>query len=237
MARVKLEDTTDAPPVWLGRLVYGGLVAVLVGLGVLATGLALGWADPRRAGPLWWENDFKAGAGGWEFEAPAGVSMAPRDGALVADFAGGAAEQWAVGLAPAATAPSGDFTLEVAGAASDERGGGAVAYGLVFGWQDRTHYSALLINANGYAEAYRRDGAAQVDWFAWQQWPHILVGTENNRLRVDVRDDVVTLRVNDEIVTTTTSTATTGQVGVVAVARAAAGGRVVFSWARLWGAP
>jgi hypothetical protein len=97
----------------------------------------------------------------------------------------------------------------------------------------------LLINPNGYAQAYHRRGAEREQWFVWQQWPHILVGPENNRLRVDVRGQAVTLRVNDEVVATAASAATAGQVGVAAVTTGtpAAGGRVIFSWVRLWAAP
>ncbi len=237
-ARVtKLPPSEQAVPAWLWRLTYGGLLAAAAAVGVLALGLAQGWADPPRAGPLRWQNDFKAGPGGWRFEAPPGAQLSPQEGALVAEFSGDAAGQWAVGLAPLAAAPNGDFTLEVAGAAVGA--GNATAYGLVFGWQDHDHYSALLINANGYAEAYRRDGDARQDWYTWQQWPHILVGPENNRLRVDVRGQAITLRVNDEIVATVTSAATTGQVGVAALTadRPTPGGRVIFSWARLWEVP
>lgn len=235
-ARVPNLPAAQQPvPAWLWRLASGGLLALALAVGALALGLAQGWADPPRAGPLLWQNDFKAGPGGWTFAPAPGGQLAAREGALVAEFAGDAAGQWAVGLAP--DAPTGDFTLEVAGAAAGQ--GNASAYGLVFGWRDAHHYSALLINANGYAQAYRQDGPARTTWFAWQQWPHILVGPENNRLRVDVRGPSATLRVNDEIVATVTSAATAGQVGVAALttARPASGGPVIFSWARLWQAP
>jgi hypothetical protein len=235
MARVT-DDPSSRPPAWLWRLVYGGLLAAVAGVALLAAGLSRGWADPPRAGPLRWQTDFKAGAEGWQFQAPPSGTLAPLEGALVAEFAGDAADQWAVGLAPLTDAPAGDFTLEVAGAAVTP--GSSAAYGLVFGWQDPTHYSALLINANGYAEAYRRSGGEREQWFVWQQWPHILIGPENNRLRVDVRGQALTLRVNDEVVATASSAAA-GQVGVAAVTTGApaAGGRVVFSWVRLWAEP
>src|SRR5688500_7368093 len=64
-------------PRWLGRLVYGGLVAAVAGVSLLALGLAQGWADPPRAGPLRWENDFKAGDGGWTLMAPPDGRLAP----------------------------------------------------------------------------------------------------------------------------------------------------------------
>lgn len=219
-----------APPIWLWRLVYGGLLAATLGIAALAAGLALGWANPPRAGALRWEQDFKSGGGGWTFMAPAGGSLAPGAGALLGEFNGTGSEQWAVALAP--EEPAGDFTLEIAGATV----GGSPAFGLIFGWQNPAEYSTLLINAHGYAEAYRQTGAGRVVWFGWQQWPHILLGSENNRLRVDVRDETMTLRVNDEIVTTVIGPGTRGRVGVAATASAAPGvaSQVIFSWARLW---
>lgn len=227
-------NETHPVPRWLWRLTYGGLGAVVVGLAALAAGLAQGWADPPRAGPLRWQNDFKASAGGWEFLAPAAGSFGPRDGALVAVFAGSEPGAWAVGLAPLSASPTGDFTLEVAGAAVTP--GSGTAYGLVFGWQDEQHYSALLINAGGYAQAYRQAGGQRDEWFAWQQWPHILFGTENNRLRVDQRGTALTLRVNDEVVAEVLGSVPAGRVGVAALTAATPGpgGEVVFSWARLW---
>jgi hypothetical protein len=161
---------------------------------------------------------------------PPDGGLATDKGALVATFSGSAPEQWTVGLAPEPT--NGDYTLEVAGAAAE----GSPAYGLVFGWQDSGHYSALLINGSGYTEAFQQVGDKRVTWFGWQQWPHILVGTENNRLRVDVRGENVTLRVNDEVVVAVTSPATQGRVGLAALARVTpdTDNRVVFSWARLW---
>ena len=232
---VTLDAADSAPPRWLHRLAFGGLAALMLALAGLATALALGAADPPRAGPLLWEQDFKAGAGGWTFRLPPGGALAPRGGALVASFAGDAPDQWAVALAPEALELGSDFTLEVAGAATTP--GSPTAYGLVFGWQSPTRYSALLINANGYAEAYRQDGARRETWFTWQQWPHILVGAENNRLRLDVRGQLATLRVNDEIVVEVAGVAAAGQVGVAAATTPAPGpaGEVVFSWARLWG--
>ena len=229
----RMNDSDRVPP-WLWRLVYGGLAVMVVGLAVLTMGLSQGWADPPRAGPLRWENDFKAGAGGWEFLPPPGGSLAPRAGALVASFAGDAPGAWAVGLAPPSDSPTSAFTLEVAGAAITP--GSGAAYGLVFDWRDDQHYSALLINAGGYAQAYRQDGDRREEWFAWQQWPHILVGAENNRLRVDRRGAALTLRVNDESVAQVMTSALGGRVGVAAITAGTPGpgGEVVFSWARLW---
>ena len=142
-------DPEDVPR-WLWRSASWGLLLAVAAVVGLAGALALGWADPPRAGPLLWQDDFKSGTQRWTLTPPAGGTLAAAGGALLADFeqsAGGGAPE-AVGLA---AAPAGDYTLEVAGAAV--AGETLAAYGLVYDWQDAQHYSALFIDGNGYAEA------------------------------------------------------------------------------------
>jgi len=213
-------------PRWLWRTVTWGFVIVTVGVTGLAGALALGLADPPRAGPLSWQDDFKSETGRWAFLAPEGGSLAPQAGALLVEFSSSHSDQMALALT---VGPAGDFTLEVAGAQTGGESG--AKYGLVFAWQNATHYSAILINGNGYAEAYRLNGAERNDWFKWQQWPNILVGTDSNRVRVDVRGTRITARINDELLGETT-TAAQGKIGVLA--ESAAPAQVVFSWVRLW---
>lgn len=224
---------SDPPvPLWLWRIVTWGFGLALVGVIGLAAALSRGLADPPRAGPLVWYDDFKSGATRWEFLAPGGGTLRPTPGGLLAEFREAAPRpgQFAIGLTPG-PAPGRDFTLEVAG--TQTAGEIGAAYGLIFAWQDATHYSAVLVNGNGYAEAYRQAGAERRDWFKWQQWPNILVGTASNRVRVDVRGTHVTLRVNDEWLTETTAEAAAlGEIGVIA--HSAGPGQVVFSWVKVW---
>ena len=211
-------------PRWLWRSVtwlFGALLVMVLGLGVA---LALGAADTPRAGPLLWMDDFKSGAARWHFSI-AGGNLGPRQGALVADLAENQ-------MAAALTArPNGDFTLEMAGAQT----GGALGtkYGLVLGWRDPTHYSAVLVNGNGYVEAYQRDGAQRRDWFQWQQWPHLLAGAASNRVRADVRGRQITVRINDEVLLEATAD-TLGEIGVLA-RDSVAPSQVVVSWVKVWG--
>jgi hypothetical protein len=134
--------------------------------------------------------------------------------------------------------PSGDFTVEMAGAQT--RGALGAKYGLIWGWRDSTHYSAVLVNGNGYVEAYALEGPQRQDWFEWQQWPNLLFGTDANRVRADVRGRQVTVRINDEILLETTAD-TTGEIGVLALDSVAAGegsaapSLVVVSWVEVWG--
>jgi hypothetical protein len=216
-------------PRWLWRVANWGMLAAVVAVLGLAGALALGLADPPRAGPLLWQDDFKHGTQRWTLAAPDEGTLSAADGALAAVFADSsvAAGPGTVGLT---SGPDGDYTLEVAGTAVS--GESVAAYGLVFDWQDDQHYSALFVDGNGYAEAYQQAGPRRVVWFQWQQWPNILFGTGTNRLRVDVRGQAVNFRINDEVLAAGPRAAARGQIGVAA--RSSAAARVVFSWVKVW---
>jgi hypothetical protein len=221
-----MKPDDPAPPL-LWRLVTATFVLSLLAVTVLAVGLSLGWADPPRAGPLLWQDDFKQGTERWQVLAPAGGKLAASIGALLAEFGPAAAETWALALT---AAPPGDFTLEAAG--TPLAGDSVPAYGVVFGWQDADHYQAVFINGNGYAEAFEQAGGERRVWFVWSQSPIILYGGETNRVRVDLRGAEATLRINDEILVATLPAAAGGQIGVVA--RSAGPASVIFSWVRVW---
>src|SRR5690242_10812255 len=107
-----LTEAENEAPRWLWRLASWGLLLTVAGVAALAGALALGAADPPRAGPLLWQDDFKQGTQRWTLTPPAGGTLAAGQGALVADFAAAAGSDGpqAVGLTPA---PAGDYTLEV----------------------------------------------------------------------------------------------------------------------------
>jgi hypothetical protein len=170
-------------------------------------------------------DDFNSDPTRWDFSAPEGARLDPTAGGLRAAFT--APDQLVFGVTPG---PAGDFTLEVAGAQTVGEGG--AAYGLVFGWRDAAHYHAVLVNGNGYAEAYHVNGAARDEWFTWQQWPNILVGDASNRVRVDVRGAHVTARVNDEILAETITDGR-GRIGIIARSLGS-NQEVMFSWIQVW---
>jgi hypothetical protein len=220
--------SNSQPPPWLWRIATWSFVMILVGVAGLAGALSLGLTDPTYIGSFKWQDDFKSETSRWEFIAPEGGSLNPHVGALLVEFSSVDRDQLALALT---ARPQADFTLEVAGA--QPGGESEAAYGLVFAWQDATHYSAVLINGNGYAEAYRLEGGERRDWFQWQQWPNILLGTDNNRVRVDVRGTRLVAWVNDEfLVEATTTTPSEGKIGLLA--KSAGPAQVVFSWARVW---
>ncbi len=215
---------SDQPaPRWLWRLIvwsFGGLLAIVLGLGVA---LALGAADPPRAGPLLWMDDFKSGSARWQFMTTGG-SLGPGQGALVASLAQNQ-------MAAALTArPGGDFTVEMA--AAQTSGALGTKYGLVLGWRDPANYSAVLVNGNGYAEAYQIEDGQRHDWFQWQQWPNLLYGTDSNRVRADVRGRQVTVRINDELLVEATADLP-GEIGILAQ-DSVTSSQVLFGWVQVW---
>ncbi|MGH2523170.1 MAG: hypothetical protein ACRDH2_11760 [Anaerolineales bacterium] len=219
----------DPVPAWLWRTATYGFGLALIGILALALALAAGFADPPHAGPLWLSEDFKDEVEGWQFITLSGGNVSPREGALWADFTG--PDQTAFGVT--AQPPSENFSVEVAG--TQTAGATGTAYGLVFAWQDERHYSAVLVNGNGYAQAYRQAGAERTEWFEWQQWPHVLGDT--NRVRIDRRGAQVTVRINDEKLIEVAAEEN-GKVGMMArTARSAGQSRVVFSWVKVWAAP
>ena len=225
----------EAAPPWLWHLASRGLAVGALAVLALAGALALGVADAPRAGPLLWQDDFKHGTQRWTLAAPAGGTLGAADGALVAVFDqtstfGGTSNPGAPEAVGLTAAPAADYTLEVAGSAV--AGESVAAYGLVFDWQDDQHYSALFVDGNGYAEAYHQAGGQRQTLFEWQQWPHILSGTDANRVRVDARGHAITLRINDEVLVAGPRAAARGQLGLAA--RSGSAARVVFSWVRVW---
>jgi hypothetical protein len=215
---------TDSVPLWLWRAVTWGFGLSLIGVTALAVALANGLADPPRAGPLLWQDDFKGDVTRWQFEAAPGATLTPRDGALVASFI--EAEQTVTALTDG---PAGDFTLEMAAAQTEGEIG--ARYGLVFGWRGPSEYNVVWLNGNGYAEAFARAGPQRAEAFPFQQWPHILYGNAPNRVRVEVRGARVTARLNDELLAEFDAGAP-GRLGLIA--RSTGPGRVVFSWIKVW---
>ena len=207
----------DQIPKWLWKMVVWGFGGLVIGIGALVVAVAMGVADPKPMGALQWEDHF-ADTGRWqtfgdeaEFGA-GGLTVSPGEAGEV----GGAV--WA-GAAP-------PFTFEVA--AAQIGGEAGAAYGLVFGYRNQNDYSAVMLNGNGYARVFATD---RREWMAWQQWPNILLGTEANRLRVDVANGEGLIRINDEVL----MHVPVGAGGVGVIARASAGGqRVIFGWAKYW---
>ena len=221
-------DAEQPAPQWILRAARVGWLVILLAVVGLAGALLLGLADPPRAGPLLWDSRPGRDAARWTLVTSGdGARFVEQGDNLAVEFT--APGQMAFALTDA---PAGDFTLET-GAAPVTEGEGA-AYGLVFGWIDEQHFSAVLINSMGYAEGYTRDGADLASWYGWQQWPHILGGTDGNRIRVDVRGGRAVVRVNDEFLAETDSIGN-GRFGVAA--RSAGIGGVMFSYVRAWARP
>jgi hypothetical protein len=192
----------------------------LFGLSGLVMALALGGADPPRAGALLWDE-----VSALQWSATPGVTVETRAGQVWLTFT--QAEQQAVGLGP--TVNTRDFTWEVE--AAQVAGADAAQVGAVWGWQSDKH-QAILINRNGYATVYQQNGARRKARFEWQAWPHIVF--DINRVRLDARGAATTVRVNDEVVTQFEARAA-GAVGALIIS--AGPGQVTVRRARLWQGP
>ena len=139
-------------------------------------------------------------------------------------------DQWVFALRESPGVP---FSLEAGGAQTAGEPG--LALGLAFGYSDRQNFVAVLLNNNGYAQAFARAGGAVREWFPFGQWPHIL-SLEANRVRLEVSaDGEAVVRINDEVLTKFRAAefaALKGKVGVAA--RANAAGQVLFNWVKVW---
>lgn len=214
----------NSAPQWLWRAISRGFGLTLLAIAALVLAIANGLADPPRAGPLLWQDDFKSEVGRWHFITSDGATLAPRSGALIADFTG--PDQSVIALADG---PTGDFTVEVA--AAQTAGEIGARYGLVIGWRAEGEHTVVWLNGNGYAEAFTQADPQRAAGFPFQQWPHILYDTEANRVRVDVRGSHIIARINDELLAEFEADAR-GQLGLIA--RSTGPGRVVFSWVKIW---
>lgn len=223
-----MASSNDVPN-WLWRAVTVGFFAALLSVSALAVALSLGAADPPRAGPLAWEETFQGDVRRWELGASEGAAIQVHNNALVADFTASGQTAWAITAVPA-----GNYTLEIA--AAQAQGEIGAEYGVVFDWRSEAEYAAVLINGNGYAEAFRKMGGGQVAWFPFQQWPHILYGAEANRVRVDVTGQQINARINDELLFSTDLQGLRDPEGLKlgVLARAEGAGQVVFGWVKVW---
>lgn len=211
----------------LARLVVAAFWLSIAGVLGLAAALSMGLADPRPLGELRWTDEF-SDPGRWLILAEPGVEnfASPANEGLAFSVDGRGGVGWAL-----AAAPKGDYSIE-AGAAQVS-GSDSVRHGLVLGWKDARHFTAITLNRDGYVEAYTQAGEERTDWFAWQQWPHVLGGGHPNRLRADVRaDGRVEVRINDERVVSFEARMD-GRWGMLVDGQGRSG-EVVFTSAKLW---
>ena len=216
------QPSAEQVPLWLWRLAVAGFGLLLAGIIALALGLALGLADPRPVGRLAWFDEFEHSEAEWQRLAGNAPHFQPA--ALTVTAAAGGDV-----LLLTHTKTSDAFTFEVAGA--QIAGVPGAGYGLVFGVADASHYTAVLINNNGFLTAYRQAGSTRTVYWAPQEWPHILLGNQANRVRVDVRNELAEVRINDEFFLAIP--AVPGDIGL-RVEHTAAAQTVRYDWARLW---
>jgi hypothetical protein len=217
--------TANAPPGWLW---WGSLITLVgvIALAAIVLGLVLGGVgDPRPAGELAVQDELDR-VKGWVLRPDTATGEvcegaycieAPQPNTRV--FAG----------APYELSPPG--TLEIAA----RQAGGPREAGYGLWWGDGDTCTVVAVNGNGYFGVFQVTGGDFEPIEEWRPFPHVLGRGEVNRLRVDVLDGRVVVRVNDELAATFEQS-TGGPLGVgLYVETFNTGGSVAaFEWLRMW---
>jgi len=215
---IKISNSNDQIPKWLWRSAIWGFVVLIIAIITLVISVALGAGDPKPIGSLKWEDRLDSRARWRTF----GDELFFESGGLVINLK----QKGDYGGAVTTVEAASQFTIETA--ASQANGEIGAFYGILFNYREADHYTAVMINGNGYVEVFEKNRKA---WMPQQEWPNILLGSESNRVRVDVSNGEGVLRINDEVLMRVPITG--GEVGIVARA-SAANQRVRFSWVKLW---
>ena len=214
---------------WLWNLVSRSMPVLCVSLVGLAIALDLGLADDAYLGQLVWDTDFDPATDGdihlWTLSFSPLATAKPGSAGLTFNFV-------RPGMTRAFTRSGSDgpLTSEITGAQIGGPPGAMV--GLVFDYRSDRDYAAVMVNNNGYVMAYRQSGTTREEWFPLQQWPHVLLGSQGNRLRVDIMDGRALIRVNDEVLQSVPAEGT-GSLGVIAIS-SAPGQEVLFVRSICW---
>lgn len=161
----------ESLPLWTWRVL--GITAVTLLLSAVV-GIALisaGWFDPRPLGPL----------------------QTTRMPGLLRISAGESRLQW-VEQAPSQA----DFSARLL--AAHGRGERDIGYGLAVG----NAQSALVVAVSplGYVRVWQQgpeDSDVRIEHMPWQTWPHVRRDDAENEIQIDVTPDVVSVRLNREL--------------------------------------
>jgi len=163
---------------------------VLAVAAALIIALAVGWNDPRPAHrPAWRSADLPT-----DLEVPAdGVVLQLTD--------------WSAD----------EFSLEIETRSLNRTG--ISEAGLVFGARDANHYTLFATGTDGYYAVVRANGTEVETLIPWQEFPHIRLAGQPNRLRVSCCRSTCEFFVNDERATSIEYPARQpGQIGLWAAA-------------------
>jgi hypothetical protein len=195
-----------------------GLLALVVIIAGLAIAIALGVADPKPVGSLQWEENWQTGSEDWLAFGNKDVTM----GLGRLEIAVNAGETGGSFTSNEAN----EFSFEAAG--WQQAGEAGANYGIVFGYNSEDDYTSVTINNNSYVEVVSANGKT---WMPLQQWPNILLGSEANRIRVDVQGGQGLIRINDEVLMSVPVNG--GDIGVIV--RGTAERQIVrFGWTKYW---
>jgi len=214
----KIPNSKSQTPKWLWGLAWWSFVILILVIAAMVMSVALGAGDPKPLGSLTWEDRFDSRAR-WQ---TLGDELFFGSGGLVINLK----QKGDYGGAVTTVEAASQFTIEAAASQADGELG--AFYGIIFNYRDADHYTAVMINGNGYVEVFEREGKV---WIPQQEWPNILLGNESNRVRLDVVNGEGLIRINDEELRRVSIRS--GGVGVIAIA-SAANQSVRFRWMKLW---
>ncbi|MBN1311429.1 MAG: hypothetical protein JXB30_08420 [Anaerolineae bacterium] len=185
---------SETIPVWLWRLVpavlLGAVIAVLILL-VMALG---GISNPQRIGELVVHDDLARDIG-WVLQSGEAQGEID-DGVYQVALSGDKARAFV--LAPYQVQAPCTIMIAVRqiGGLSD------AGYGLWWGDLSAERYNVVAVNGNGYLTVFQSDAGKVVSVMPWQVFPRIHPQGVINTMQVDVIDDHVLVRVNDEVAAT-----------------------------------
>lgn len=181
-------------PSWLGNAALLLFAGTLLGTGLLVILLLLGAADPKPLGSLTIDDPLDS-ATRWAV-SPGRFSAEAEGGAYRITLRDQQTEAYIT--SPYQVKPP--ATLEVSVRQTD--GPSSAGYGIWWGVGAAHQHRAFVVNGNSYVALFEVGDGAVHFVRPWELFPWVLPPGEINRLRIDILEGSVTLRLNEEVVGT-----------------------------------
>jgi PKD repeat protein len=174
--------------------------------------LGVAQEDVFKPGDLLYQDDFSDSSSGWSIGKSSEHEYAYANGEYSITARKRAWKYWA--WAPRASFLLTDFLVEVE---ANPTSGSSGHYGIIWG-KDNDNYYVFRVDATGrYKLSKKKDDVWQTAPVKWTSHSVISQGTGRNRLKVMVRDDSITLMVNDVVLSTVSASSfDKGRIGLYA---------------------
>lgn len=189
-----MEDETL--PIWLFKLLKLSVVGMTSLATLLVVLLALGASDQKPSGRVVWQTNFNPAADHdihlWSesFSQDAREKLGPNG--LILELVKPGMTRVFTRLSVGC-----DGAYEISGAQIS--GSPGAMFGMVFDYLSELDYAAVMVNNNGYVVSYRQSGSTRDTWVPLRQWPHVMVGSNANRILINVSEGLAVIRINDEV--------------------------------------